>query len=70
MLMVLVANHGRVTSRSELSRHSGMADLSVRRCDSVLVGLRRQLGHDSIITVRSRGWMLAESAHSAAAGLL
>jgi DNA-binding response OmpR family regulator len=70
VLAFLVANHGRVVSRSALARNAGMADLSHRRCDSVLVGLRRRLGPDAIITVRSRGWMIADSARSSAAALL
>lgn len=70
VLSVLVANRNRVISRRELSRQAGLTDLSERRCDSVLVGLRRTLGHDAIITVRSRGWMLAAAAAEAAASLL
>ncbi len=70
VLAVLVAHRGRVTSRRELSRQAGLADLSVRRCDSVLVDLRRNLGRDAIITVRSRGWMLADAARPGAAALL
>lgn len=70
VLSVLVANRNRVISRRELSRQAGLTDLSERRCDSVLVGLRRTLGHDAIITVRSRGWMLAATAAEAAASLL
>ncbi len=62
MLAVLVEHHRRVVGRRELSRAAGLADLSDRRCDSVLVGVRRLLGPDSIVTVRSRGWMLAEDA--------
>ena len=60
MLAVLVANRRRVVGRLELARASGLAGLNQRRCDSVLVGLRRALGADAIITVRSRGWMLAD----------
>lgn len=70
VLGVLVANRNRVISRRELSRQAGLTDLSERRCDSVLVGLRRVLGHDAIITVRSRGWMLAATAADVAASLL
>jgi DNA-binding response OmpR family regulator len=70
VLSVLVANRNRVIGRRELSRQAGFTELSGRRCDSVLVGLRRVLGHDAIITVRSRGWMLAATAADAAAALL
>jgi DNA-binding response OmpR family regulator len=63
VLAVLVENQRRVVGRRELARAAGLAELSDRRCDSVLVGVRRLLGGaDSIVTVRSRGWMLAEHA--------
>jgi DNA-binding response OmpR family regulator len=68
--MVLSANVGRVVSRAELSRQAGLAQLSERRCDSVLVGLRRRLGPDAIKTVRSRGWMLHEQSAVTARKLL
>lgn len=61
-MAALLANRRRVIGRRELARLAGMAELSDRRCDSVLVGVRRALGPDAIITVRSRGWMLAEHA--------
>lgn len=70
MLAVLLANRRRVVGRRELAREAGLAELNQRRCDSVLVGVRRQLGPDSIITVRSRGWMLADHAVAAAEALL
>jgi DNA-binding response OmpR family regulator len=66
VLAVLIANRGRVVGRRELSRRAGLAELSERRCDSVLVSIRRILGPDSLITVRSRGWMLSEEAIAAA----
>jgi DNA-binding response OmpR family regulator len=70
VLSALVAHRGRVLSRRELARHAGLAELSERRCDSVLVGLRRRMGADAIITVRSRGWMLSPAAEAAAADLI
>jgi DNA-binding response OmpR family regulator len=70
VLSVLLANLGRVVSRRELSRQAGLAGLSERRCDSILVGLRRRLGPDAIRTVRSRGWMLDEQAGPTARRLL
>ena len=38
VLAVLLSNVGRVVSRRELSRQAGLAELSERRCDSILVG--------------------------------
>jgi len=55
---VLATNSGRVLSRSEIARRAGIADLSERRCDSLIVGIRRRIGADRIRTVRRRGWML------------
>ena len=55
---VLAANAGRVVSRSELARRAGIADLSARRCDSLIVGIRRNVGTERVLTVRRRGWML------------
>ncbi len=70
VLEILVANRGRVLPRHELARQAGLAELNDRRCDNVLVRLRECLGADSIITVRSRGWMLSTAAVGQAAELL
>jgi len=69
VLNVLLANRGRVISRRELARRAGLANLSERRCDSLLVAIRRALGPQSVVTVRSRGWMLSEEAIEAALAL-
>jgi DNA-binding response OmpR family regulator len=56
--VVLQRHAGRVLSRTELARRAGIADLSARRCDSLIVGIRRQVGAERVRTVRRRGWML------------
>jgi DNA-binding response OmpR family regulator len=70
VLNVLLINRGRVISRRELARRAGLADLSERRCDSLLVAIRRALGPQSVVTVRSRGWMLSDEAVDAASILV
>ena len=55
---VLASNPGRVMSRAEIARLAGITNLGERRCDSLIVGIRRRVGADRIITVRRRGWML------------
>ena len=62
MLAVLQQANGRVVSRHELARRTGLRDASPRRCDSILVQLRRTLGEDAIRTVRGRGWALLPAA--------
>ena len=49
---------GRVVPRTELARRAGLARAGARRCDSLLVGVRRALGPDAVRNVRGRGWML------------
>ncbi|MEX0847671.1 MAG: helix-turn-helix domain-containing protein [Ilumatobacteraceae bacterium] len=70
VLGILLAHCGRVVSRRELSRQAGLANLNERRCDSIIVVLRRHLGADAIVTVRSRGWMLNPVATPAIAAAL
>lgn len=49
---------GKVVSRAELIRDADLGDLSARRCESVIMNLRRILGPDSIVNLRRRGWRL------------
>jgi DNA-binding response OmpR family regulator len=56
--LVLAQRPGRVLSRAEIAREAGLEQLSERRCDSLLVGVRRAVGVDAVRTVRRRGWML------------
>ena len=58
LLRALIGCSGRVVSRRELARLAGMSALHERRCDSLLVSIRKTLGSDSIRTVRGRGWIL------------
>ena len=70
VLSVLLENHNRVVGRRELARQAGLLGLNERRCDSLLVVLRRVLGPDAIVTVRSRGWMLSRGAVARAREML
>ena len=58
MYDVLADHAGRVVGRAELARRAGITDLSARRCDSLIVGIRRRVGADRVRTIRRRGWML------------
>jgi DNA-binding response OmpR family regulator len=58
VLATLADARGRVVSRTELVRRSGLRHASPRRADSLLVPLRRSLGVAAVHTVRGRGWML------------
>ncbi len=66
VLAVLLEHRHRVLSRGELSRLAGFNGLSDRRCDSVLVQVRRVLGPGAVATVRGRGWMLHPNSIEAA----
>jgi DNA-binding response OmpR family regulator len=54
VLAALLDARGRVVSRAELVRRLKLP--SPRRCDSILVGLRRVVGPTALRTVRGRGW--------------
>jgi hypothetical protein len=58
LAMLLALSNRRVTTRRQLSQAAGLQGQSVRRCDSILVGLRRHLPAGAIRNVRSRGWLL------------
>ncbi len=58
MLSALVDSGGRVVDRDRLRREAGLRDLNDRSCDSALVGIRRALGPEAVVTVRRRGWRL------------
>ena len=69
VLRVLVERAGKVTDRISLNKLAGLTG-TPRRCETILVTLRRALGEDAIVTVRRRGWMLTEAAVPRARGLL
>lgn len=56
MLAILLANHGRVTSREELSQAVGLR--RGRSVDVMLCSLRKELGRDFVRNVRNRGWIV------------
>ena len=58
VLSSLVDHAGRVVDRDQLRRDAGLDQLSPRRCEAMLVGIRRALGPDAVVTVRRRGWRL------------
>ena len=56
-LLTAFADAGdRVVTRAELLRRARLPRSAPRRCDAVLVGLRRALGDGAITNVRGRGW--------------
>lgn len=56
LLQALMANQGRVVTRTELARAVGLRQ-QARRVDVHLVNVRRALD-DRLINVRGRGWMV------------
>lgn len=54
----LRAAGGRVVARRELARVAGLSACNERRCDSILVSVRRALGAQRVQNVRGRGWRL------------
>jgi DNA-binding winged helix-turn-helix (wHTH) protein len=56
LLQTLMANQGRVVTRTELARAVGLRQ-QARRVDVHLVKVRRVLD-DRLINVRGRGWMV------------
>jgi DNA-binding winged helix-turn-helix (wHTH) protein len=69
VLRVLVHRAGRITSREDLNKLAGLSG-SQRRCEAVLVNLRRALGDGAIVTIRRRGWMLDNSVAAIAIALI
>ncbi len=69
VLRVLVHRAGRITSREDLNKLAGLSG-SQRRCEAVLVNLRRALGEGAIVTIRRRGWMLDNSVAAIAVTLI
>jgi DNA-binding response OmpR family regulator len=58
VFMALSQETNRVMSRVEIARAAGISDLNQRRCDSLIVGIRRVVGANRLITVRRRGYLL------------
>lgn len=56
LLMFLIANRGRVVSRTELAHALGLR--GGRSVDVLLTRTRKQLGCEFVRNVRSRGWIL------------
>lgn len=61
VFMALAATPGKVLSRAEIARAAGLADLNDRRCDSLIVGIRRVIGAERLVTVRRRGYLLLDA---------
>lgn len=70
VLLALVESSDRVIGRRELARRAGLTEVNERRCDSLLVSVRRALGPEAVRTVRGRGWMIASTHLDIARSLL
>lgn len=70
ILATLLECRGRVVGRVELARRAGLIGSNARRCDSLLVTIRRVIGSTSVRTVRGRGWMLEASAETLARSIV
>jgi DNA-binding response OmpR family regulator len=70
VLQILLESSGRVVGREFIARQTGIESSASRRVDASLVAIRRAIGADSIITVRSRGWMLTAAGEASARSLL
>jgi DNA-binding response OmpR family regulator len=70
VLEILVESSGRVVGRDFIARQTGIESSAARRVDASLVALRRTLGQESLLTVRSRGWMLTPEGEVSARALL
>jgi DNA-binding response OmpR family regulator len=62
LVELLRSSNGRVFGRMELARAAGIAPANSRRIDVLLVNVRRNLGAESIVNVRNRGWRYVGSA--------
>lgn len=69
-LRLLIENSGRIIGRDQLARLLNVEASAARRVDGSLVVLRRLLGPDAIMTVRSRGWMLTVAGIATATRIL
>jgi len=69
VLRVLIDRAGRITSREDLNKLAGLSG-SQRRCEAVLVNLRRALGDGAIVTIRRRGWKPVNSVAAIAVTLI
>lgn len=70
VLHVLINQQGRIISRATIQRLADLDSVSARRVDASIVALRRRLGAEAVVTVRRRGWMLADHAVGPATELL